>query len=501
MWTLIQAVFDIFATLGFFLVIMRMNRAPKDDPRLSRGLQLLQSKISVLEDLSDRTETQASQLSAILEQKCKEVQAKVTIAEQSVHEIRVSMERSLEVAKIFQDKIPHQEIIERQNTLKYVQAARLAHQGYTAEEISKEVDLPKGEIEFIAKVNKDQLVFNEDQLPEWARKAAAPLNELHPPSAPQQQVAFQPQQMEHQHQTFAQHQQQQPTPQAQAQSYADIGNDDDQFRPYQSPAMMQPSNQMPTQQPEPARLRAEMEIAERARLVENLSRLQSEMHNLDQQLAREMPARDYSEVFEAPKFEPNSMQKLGDEFRKACEEAEVENSRGAIMPQLDHFASMIPGIFTQIPGSPDFAPAPEPTPQHLTYFESSSDLPGASDFAPAHAPKSAIDEFVSIPAVPQMDPAVARAVAQAKVQAALQSAKPSTPLTREVSAELNEARAAAHGFAAMPVPMRAEAQAQHSPYAKSDALTVAAAAPAPAPKPEGPVIRRVQFPRIDAPPK
>ena len=59
-WTLIQIVFDLFMACGLFVIVMRMNRAPKDDPRLSRGLQLLQSKISVLEDLSDRTETQVN---------------------------------------------------------------------------------------------------------------------------------------------------------------------------------------------------------------------------------------------------------------------------------------------------------------------------------------------------------------------------------------------------------------------------------------------------------
>ncbi|MES2964950.1 MAG: DUF2802 domain-containing protein, partial [Bdellovibrionota bacterium] len=158
-WTLIQIVFDIFMATGLFTIVMRMNRAPKDDPRLSRGLQLLQSKISVLEDLSDRTEVQVNQLTAILEQKSREVQAKVQLAEQHVHELRVSMERSLEVAQIFQDKIPHKEIIERQNTIKYVQAARLAHSGASVDDIASQVDLPKGELEFIASVNRDRLMF------------------------------------------------------------------------------------------------------------------------------------------------------------------------------------------------------------------------------------------------------------------------------------------------------------------------------------------------------
>ncbi|AFY00304.1 hypothetical protein Bdt_0596 [Bdellovibrio bacteriovorus str. Tiberius] len=149
---------------------VRLNRPPKDDPRLSKGLQLLQSKIAVLEDLSDRTETQVNQLTALLEQKVKDIQAKIQAADKQIGKIDQNMQKSMEVAKIFQDRIPHTEIIERQNTVKYVKAARMAHQGSSVDEIAREVDLSRGEIEFIAKVNRDQLMFCEDSLPEWANE-------------------------------------------------------------------------------------------------------------------------------------------------------------------------------------------------------------------------------------------------------------------------------------------------------------------------------------------
>ncbi len=86
-----------------------------------------------------------------------------------IQKIEASMGKSLEVAKIFQDKIPHQEIIERQNTAKYVKAARLAHQGMAVSEIAAQVDLSMGEIEMIAKLNREQLQFSEEDLPEWAQ--------------------------------------------------------------------------------------------------------------------------------------------------------------------------------------------------------------------------------------------------------------------------------------------------------------------------------------------
>ena len=44
----------------------------------------------------------------------------------------------------------------------------MAHQGLEVDEIAAQVDLSRGEIEFIAKVNREQLMFCEDSLPEWA---------------------------------------------------------------------------------------------------------------------------------------------------------------------------------------------------------------------------------------------------------------------------------------------------------------------------------------------
>ena len=171
-WILAQVFVDLVVLAAIGFIVVRLSRPAKDDPRLSRGLQLLQSKISVLEDLSDRTETQVTQLTALMEHKIKDIQKAVGSGEKQVKSIEAAMEKSLEVAKIFQDKIPHQEIIERQNTIKYVKAARLAHQGLSTEEIAEQVNLSLGEIEFIAKVNRDQLQFSESELPEWAKEGS-----------------------------------------------------------------------------------------------------------------------------------------------------------------------------------------------------------------------------------------------------------------------------------------------------------------------------------------
>lgn len=172
-WFLLQVLLNLVLFAGIVGVWVRLSRPPKDDPRLSKGLQLLQSKIAVLEDLSDRTETQVNQLTSLLEQKVKDIQTKIQAADKQIAKIEQNMQKSLEVAKIFQDRIPHTEIVERQSTIKYVKAARLAHQGLSVEEIADQVDLSRGEIEFIAKVNREQLMFCEDSLPEWANEELA----------------------------------------------------------------------------------------------------------------------------------------------------------------------------------------------------------------------------------------------------------------------------------------------------------------------------------------
>jgi hypothetical protein len=158
--------FQVALDLGFVAVIalLLMERSKfktAEDPRLSRGLQLLTSKIAILQDLMDRSETLGRQLSQIIDRKQQDIHERIEDVEVHLNKVNSAIEKSREVAKIFQDKIPHKEIIERQNTLKYVQAAKLAHQGVSVDEISKQIDIPRGELELIAKVNRHELIAKE----------------------------------------------------------------------------------------------------------------------------------------------------------------------------------------------------------------------------------------------------------------------------------------------------------------------------------------------------
>ena len=179
-WTLLQIVFNLIAVASIAALWMRLRRPPQDDPRLSRGLQLLQTKITVLEDLSDRTDAQVKTLTTLLDQKNRLLQNKILEAEQQMVKIDHSMHKSMEVAEIFQDKIPHHEIAERQRTVEYVRAARMANSGMSVEEIAQAVHLPFEQVELIAKFNREQLMFDETALPEWATREGEP---SHPPQS------------------------------------------------------------------------------------------------------------------------------------------------------------------------------------------------------------------------------------------------------------------------------------------------------------------------------
>jgi hypothetical protein len=166
--SVLQILANLIFLAGFVAIWIRLNKPAKDDPRLSRGLQLLQSKIAILEDLSDQVERQVQQVAQLMEVKGKDLQVQIARADDEMRRIESATARSMEVARIFQDRIPVEEIADRKSTLKYIKAARMANAGATIDEIQEQVDLSRGELEIIAKVNRENLQFSNTDLPEWA---------------------------------------------------------------------------------------------------------------------------------------------------------------------------------------------------------------------------------------------------------------------------------------------------------------------------------------------
>lgn len=164
---ILQVAFNLLFFAGIALCFIKIKGRREEDPRLSYGLKLLQNKIAVLEDLSDKTEHQVKQLVVLLETKMRDLQQKVKDADSQLLRIDQSLNKTLEVSHIFQEQVPHEQIIERKVTNKYINAARLAHQGLSFQEIQKQIDLPEAELDLIVKLNREQLMFSEDHLPAW----------------------------------------------------------------------------------------------------------------------------------------------------------------------------------------------------------------------------------------------------------------------------------------------------------------------------------------------
>ncbi len=150
-WAL-QWLVNLVLAMACFIAWMRLRKREQDDPKLARSFQLVQSKIAVLEDFSDSLEKQMRFHQGVLDQKIKDISEKIEEADKKISEIGVSIQKSVEVANLFEDRIPHEDVIERKRTEQYMRAAELAAQSKSVQDIAKEVDLTIPEIEFIAKV-------------------------------------------------------------------------------------------------------------------------------------------------------------------------------------------------------------------------------------------------------------------------------------------------------------------------------------------------------------
>ncbi len=166
-WLLLLTLFNVILLAGLSFSLFLRIKEKKEDQRLTKGLQLLQNKISILEDLSDRTDEQVRKLVHVIDQKANEIRLQVQTADEKIEQIDIALAKALDISKVFNEQVPHQEMKDRQKTNAYVQAAKMAHQGFSIDQISAKIDLSPAEIEMITKVNKENLQFSEDSLPTW----------------------------------------------------------------------------------------------------------------------------------------------------------------------------------------------------------------------------------------------------------------------------------------------------------------------------------------------
>lgn len=174
-WLLALSTMNLLLLTLLLFSWLTKNKNKVEDQRLTKGLQLLQNKISILQDLSDKSDEQVHKWVHLLEQKSIDVQNQLNRSDEKIVQIEAVLAKALDVSKVFIEQAPHETLAERQKTSRYVQAARLAHQGYNAEQISQQVDLSLAEIEIVIKMNRNQLQFSEDDLPAWVDLQTAPV--------------------------------------------------------------------------------------------------------------------------------------------------------------------------------------------------------------------------------------------------------------------------------------------------------------------------------------
>jgi len=164
LWFVLQLVLNFVLFSGVVFCLIKIQRDREEDIRINQGLRLLQSKIAVLEDLSDHTESQSRQIMSLMDKKLNEVRGVLQHVNQHIVDVDKAVEKSQKMAEKITKEIPHQEIVEQKITNKYVKAAKLAHQGMAVVDIVKHLGLPRNEVELIAKVNRKKCVFENEVL-------------------------------------------------------------------------------------------------------------------------------------------------------------------------------------------------------------------------------------------------------------------------------------------------------------------------------------------------
>jgi len=175
-WIVVQLMVNLVFLAGIIFLLINRKQTQKDDQKFSKGLQLLQNKISVLEDLSDQTDEQVRSLTQLLEAKYREIQGLLVESDGQIQKMEEIAKNIYAQVESSSSMMGNQSSTEVQSMNKYVKAAQMANNGKSIEEVIREIDITRGEAELIVAMNKDQLTFNQNTLPLWVQpdKAAAP---------------------------------------------------------------------------------------------------------------------------------------------------------------------------------------------------------------------------------------------------------------------------------------------------------------------------------------
>lgn len=163
---LVLTILNIVLLAGLSLSLFLRVKEKREDQKLTKGLQLLQNKLSILQDLSDRTDEQVERLVHVLDNKSNELRKLISDSQISCADIADIIE-ILKEEKNISLKTQMTSIKPNDKHASLIYAAQMAHAGSEAAEIQKQTGLSPAEIEMIIKVNKDQLQFATENLPQW----------------------------------------------------------------------------------------------------------------------------------------------------------------------------------------------------------------------------------------------------------------------------------------------------------------------------------------------
>jgi hypothetical protein len=155
---LFQTILNILFMAFIGLLWVRLRHLTGDEGRLKQGLQILQTKIAILEDLGRKVDEQSSQIMQVLDHK----RATIESLLERAHSVMAQIENKTTLACADSETL-----IERENVIKFTKAAILANKGLRPNEIASRLNLGIQEAELIYSLNAQQLQFKLDELPGW----------------------------------------------------------------------------------------------------------------------------------------------------------------------------------------------------------------------------------------------------------------------------------------------------------------------------------------------
>lgn len=149
------------------LLWSRLRHLAGEEGKLRQGLQIIHTKIAILENLSEQIDDQHHQINLVLDSKTKQLDNKFEVANQLIDQLNQTINQVEEKNQYITEGLNPEVQVERETAIKYVKAAFLAHQGMQIQQLAELVGLGIEEASLIKTMNQEQLQFKVDELPQW----------------------------------------------------------------------------------------------------------------------------------------------------------------------------------------------------------------------------------------------------------------------------------------------------------------------------------------------